>query len=401
MKKLIKKLVNTLFEESLFADDIFNDEQDSVWDELQIHEIKEWLAEYGITNYTINPDLTIDVDDEVSIVNSDNGKVNIDGKPYTKAFKKLPDYIRFNHVKYFNFVDPICESLEGMPKIVDETFRLCNCNSLQHLYGSPENANRYCIESCKGLIDFDGMTQNLKEINIESSSFTSTKGMPKHLTDFRVINCNEIEDMEITGVIRTQLHGCKKLKTITFNSDREESSISVRDCPIVQKVNNAPEYMYYIGLIGCFDLETLEGFPKKCNSLYIENCDKLETLEGGPSICEEVYRIVGCSKLKSLKGCPEKVQKFICNNCNALHTFEGCPKQCTSFDGTRNGVYFLAMNDVEVEDVCDIRGCSRLTTLEDGPKCGRLIYSRLKNIKAPDEKRYALYNQGVRYFGKK
>ena len=57
--------------------------------------------------------------------------------------------------------------------------------------------------------------------------------MPKHLTDFRVINCNEIEDMEITGVIRTQLHGCKKLKTITFNSDREESSISVRECPKV------------------------------------------------------------------------------------------------------------------------------------------------------------------------
>ena len=54
--------------------------------------------------------------------------------------------------------------------------------------------------------------------------------MSKHLTDLRVINCNEIEDMEITGVIRTQLHGCKKLKTITFNSDREESSISVRDC---------------------------------------------------------------------------------------------------------------------------------------------------------------------------
>ena len=158
MKKLIQKLVNTLFEDSLFADDIFNDEQDSIWAELQIHEIKEWLAEYGITNYTINPDLTIDVDDEISIVNSDNGKVNLDGKPYTKAFKKLPDYIRFNHVKYFNFVDPICESLEGMPKIVDETFRLCNCNSLQHLYGSPEKANRYCIESCKELIDFDGMT---------------------------------------------------------------------------------------------------------------------------------------------------------------------------------------------------------------------------------------------------
>ena len=57
--------------------------------------------------------------------------------------------------------------------------------------------------------------------------------MSKHLTDLRVINCNEIEDMEITGVLRTQLHGCKKLKTIIFNSDREESSISVRDCPRV------------------------------------------------------------------------------------------------------------------------------------------------------------------------
>ena len=57
--------------------------------------------------------------------------------------------------------------------------------------------------------------------------------MSKHLTDLRVINCNEIEDMEITCVLRTQLHSCKKLKTITFNSDREESSISVRECPKV------------------------------------------------------------------------------------------------------------------------------------------------------------------------
>ena len=159
--------------------------------------------------------------------------------------------------------------------------------------------------------------------------------------------------------------------------------------------------MYYIGLIGCFDLETLEGLPKKCNSLYIENCDKLETLEGGPTECEDTYKITLCSNLKSLKGSPSTTKKFICTNCKELHTFEGCPKKCYSFDGTGCGVYFLAMNGVVVDGVCDIRRCTRLTTLEDGPKCGRLIYSRLKNIKAPDEKRYELYKKGVRYFGKK
>lgn len=401
MKKLIQKLVNTLFEYSLFADLYDDDEQESPWFDVQSQEIKEWLDKYRITNYTINHDLTIDVDDEVSIVNSVEDKTNLRGEQYTKAFKQLPDYIRFNHVKSFNFVDPICESLEGMPKIVDETFRVCQCDSLQHLYGSPEKVERYCIDSCAALVDFDGMTQDLNKINIENSGFTSTKGMPKQLEEFRIIRCHEIEDMEITSVKRTQIHGCRKLKTITFDSDLEISSISVRECPRLQRINNAPENMYHIGIYGSYDLETLEGFPKKCNSLNIESSDKLETLEGGPTICEDEYKIVGCSNLKSLKGCPEKVQKFICNDCNELHTFEGCPKKCQSFDGTGNGVYFLAMNGVEIEDVCDIRRCTRLTTLEDGPKCGRLIQSRLKTIKGPDEKRYALYKQGVRYFGKK
>ena len=400
MKKLIQKLVNTLFEDSLFADLYDDDEQESPWFDVQSQEIKEWLDKYRVKNYTINPDLTIDVDGEVSIVNSVEDKTDLSGEQYTKAFKQLPDYIRFNHVKSFNFVDPICESLEGMPKIVDETFRVCQCDSLQHLYGSPEKVERYCIDSCDALVDFDGMTQDLNTINIETSGFTSTKGIPKHLEEFRIIRCQEIENLEITGVKRTQIHGCKKLKTITFNSDQEVSSISVRECPRLQKINNAPEYMYYIGINGSYDLETLEGFPKRVSNLEIENVN-IESLEGGPTECEDTYKITLCSNLKSLKGSPTTTKKFICTNCKELHTFEGCPKKCYSFDGTGCGVYFLAMNGVVVDDVCDIRRCTRLTTLEDGPKCGCLLQPKLKAIKGPDEKRYELYKKGVRYFGKK
>lgn len=87
MKKLIQKLVNTLFEDSLFADLYDDDEQESPWFDVQAKEITDWLDKYRITNYTINHDLTIDVDGEVSIVNSVEDKTNLRGEQYTKAFK--------------------------------------------------------------------------------------------------------------------------------------------------------------------------------------------------------------------------------------------------------------------------------------------------------------------------
>lgn len=51
-------------------------------------EIREWLDKYNIKNYTINDDLTIDV----------NGDVNLNNEESTKL-AKLPEYIKFNVVK--------------------------------------------------------------------------------------------------------------------------------------------------------------------------------------------------------------------------------------------------------------------------------------------------------------
>jgi hypothetical protein len=72
--------------------------------------IEEWLNKYYITNYTINPDLTIDV----------NGNVNL--RNYKE--KQLPDYIQFGIVTgvFSCSENNVIESLKGAPKEVRGDF---------------------------------------------------------------------------------------------------------------------------------------------------------------------------------------------------------------------------------------------------------------------------------------
>src|SRR5574343_2037048 len=81
--------------------------------------IKATCKYWGITNYTINEDFTIDVDDRVMLHN--------------RAFKKLP--LNFNKVKW----DFLCNSnklttLEGAPNYVGGSFD-CSNNYLTSFKG--------------------------------------------------------------------------------------------------------------------------------------------------------------------------------------------------------------------------------------------------------------------------
>ena len=79
-------------------------------------QIEEWLKEYNIKNYTINDDLTIDVDGFV-FLNKEN-------------LKEFPDYIQFGVVKsYFSCYRNQLTSLRGCPREVREYFD-CSYNSL-------------------------------------------------------------------------------------------------------------------------------------------------------------------------------------------------------------------------------------------------------------------------------
>ena|ERR1035437_294767 len=82
--------------------------------------IQEWLDEMGVRNYTINDDLTIDV----------NGNVYLGDKD----LNEFPDYVQFNIVDgYFGLDQNNLESLRGCP-IKCGAFACANNNltSLDH-----------------------------------------------------------------------------------------------------------------------------------------------------------------------------------------------------------------------------------------------------------------------------
>ncbi len=90
--------------------------------------IKNFCERYYITNYTINDDLSIDVDDNVDI--------GYDISRDIIVLDEIP--IKFNKVSgYFNCSNNRLTSLENCPKYVGKMFR-CDENNLTSLEHSPE-----------------------------------------------------------------------------------------------------------------------------------------------------------------------------------------------------------------------------------------------------------------------
>lgn len=94
--------------------------------------VRAWLEEYGIKNYTINDDYTIDVYGDVSLSDCN--------------LTEFPSYIQFGTVKgdfYCGFNQ--LTSLRGCPKKVEGSFN-CTYNKLTTLKGAPREVggNFYC-----------------------------------------------------------------------------------------------------------------------------------------------------------------------------------------------------------------------------------------------------------------
>ena len=114
-------------------------------------QIENWLDEHKITNYTINNDLTIDVE----------GTVDLNG--YTD--KKLPDYIQFGKTVNFYFENsPKLESLEGCPKEVGWNFYCFQCPKLESLKGAPQKiGGDFWCNNCSNLKSLEGCPKYVGE----------------------------------------------------------------------------------------------------------------------------------------------------------------------------------------------------------------------------------------------
>ena len=90
-------------------------------------EIQEWLSEMGVKNYTINSDLTVDVDSDVNLL--------------SLKLSYLP--VQFGVVSGYFYCDyNQLTSLKGCPKEVGGHFS-CGYNELTSLAGCPKEVGGY------------------------------------------------------------------------------------------------------------------------------------------------------------------------------------------------------------------------------------------------------------------
>jgi hypothetical protein len=113
-------------------------------------QIEKWLDEHKIKNYTINDDLTIDVNDNVFFYN------------YSET--ELPEYIQFGVVtEFFDISDsPKLKTLRGCPQKVGKTFDCSQCPKLESLEGAPKEVGRdFICTWCESLTSYD-IDSNIK-----------------------------------------------------------------------------------------------------------------------------------------------------------------------------------------------------------------------------------------------
>lgn len=151
---------------------------------ININESKAWLDSMNIKNYTINKDLTVDVDGSINIsykkLNKIPIKFNIINGDFVCSNNKLKNLIGCPNIvkKTFSCNDGELTSLEGCPKEVGKIFWIAN-NKLTSLENCPTSVGgRFWgqlnpLESIKGLNEkFD-----LNNLKLEDDTFDITNNI--------------------------------------------------------------------------------------------------------------------------------------------------------------------------------------------------------------------------------
>jgi hypothetical protein len=134
-------------------------------------EIKQICTKYGIKEYEVNDDMSVDVD----------GGIDLSGK--LSSLQKLP--LSFNKAVYFDCDDNNLVKLDGSPTEVRGGF-YCSNNKLTSLQGGPRKASEVYfmnnpIQSLYGL----GNSVIDKELNVSNcSKLYSLDGFPKRVKEF-------------------------------------------------------------------------------------------------------------------------------------------------------------------------------------------------------------------------
>jgi len=144
-------------------------------------EVIQVCEKYEIENYTINDDLSIDID----------GNVNL----YYRRLEYLP--LKFNYVSdYFGCPENQLETLEGCPQRVGGSFG-CDYNQLETLKGSPQTVGGYFNCYRNELKTLEGSPQTVYGgFNCSHNVLTSLEGGPQTVDGDFTCNNNKLRDLE-------------------------------------------------------------------------------------------------------------------------------------------------------------------------------------------------------------
>ena len=153
-------------------------------------------------------------------------------------------------------------------------------------------------------------------------------------------------------------------------------AFSVIGCPNIETLEGAPDVVIDDYVISdCMSLQSLEGSPSHVKGLNISisNCPKITSLKGLPKHFSGSVTFHGIY-IKNLIGCPSAFTRVHISNCSELLSLKGCPNTnqltvefCAKLKSLEGSPKWL--------ENMDIAYCKNLKTLEGGPEVVQFTFN--------------------------
>ncbi|HDR9764138.1 TPA: hypothetical protein ACK3Q6_002691 [Burkholderia cepacia] len=232
-----------------------------------------FLDELYVKNYTINDDLTVDVEGDV----------------------KLPDY-GVKHMLSDNSYSICPESLPIQFGIVKGDF---HCGELKDLHGAPRHVTGNFVCEYTDVKSLEGMPEHVgKDITIRRTAITNLEGLPNYIAGNLEIDWNDsLTSLNGSPKTITGEFVCTRnasLKTLEGGPERVGAGVYIS--PAWQKVGDEKNK--------CCGLISLEGAPEYVGGNFDCSDNELNSLNGAPKHVEGDFVCVSCS-LETLNGLGE------------------------------------------------------------------------------------------------
>jgi len=293
----------------------------------KISQIQTWLKNANIDKYKINPDLSIDVFEDIYELNDSIP----DGE--------LPKYINFNKVNGEMSVTGCgLVSLRGFPKIVTDYFSISG-NQLKSLKGGPEYCGFDCVISQNPISSLEFAPKHIGGSFYCGNTNISSEDLEKYKKSESV--CDLILESQSSNFERggndklasmgvgTQIFKIKQwLYDVNIENYKINKDLSIdvyEDVCCDEEFGlvdgSLPPYINFNYASGEFVLQflwlkSLRGFPKKVEEYFSVSNNEIDSLEGGPEYVENDFDISN-NPLTSLEFAPKYIGgSFCCDKTN-------------------------------------------------------------------------------------